>query len=1559
MAAAWEDAPSAQWEDAPSPSDYSDDDSPEAMEAKGLGGANLHDGTTVGGAVNAAATGINSGLTTQLAGFPVDVAEQVKELGKAAIGYPYSKITGKVAPDALQPDTDPEAVVGSSAYLAKKAREAGAGSIIDPYEHTPTTDIINQGASMLAPSILQGGAIATERGIARVRGQAPVERATPAPPAPVDGPVTAEDLKNSPERLTGAPEPAPAPTPAPTPAGKPKIVPKAGESAQQAAERQGLAQPAAAAPGPAPARAATATTDPTTAIKQLNADTGGALPEVRTSALNGDHAATAVDHAHSTIEDEPGQRMAGVIRNENDALTSASQKIVDGTGGTAVGTENTALQDRGTVIDRALGGIRDWFDTNRKQMYADADRAAGGVPMTKFDSFHSVLSDPSKFTGAEGMQLHGDIQNMAQHFGLMGQDGFWKPTTAANVERFRQWVGEQYTPRTGKTVKLLKDSLDNDVAAHGGQNFYAGARALRTKQAAMLERENSISRLIPERNPDGTLSTNRPVPVNELADHIAGQTKEQFDHLINTLHDSAKLGNGELAEGNAAALRELKAHMAERLHEAGVGKPGTNQRLSGRWDSVNYHKKLDAYSLNMPSLFTPGERARLQTVHDAGNALHMDKNYPKTAELQRRLAAGTGSTWRQNVADSAVGGIESVATLGAHAVIPGSGAFVGPAMEMSGASRNLRSKFGGANRAMRARAAEVEGRISQLGNEPGGATPPAGPRGPLPSSPTGERTQPLGQRMGGKQRGATGELNNGEPGSKYPVLSHQYDPDSGEHVVKSPFGETHAQDHGNDIRVLRTDTRPEGEGRGEGTARMAQLADVAHARGGNLLSGINGDSVSPGQKGVIRNLARDRGYKVERNPNATMNETTGNEISDDFNKPVYTIKPRPAVAADTRPLGSRIPGQRGGPKFTPKAEPAEAGYQAPKELENFVRKSAPVHHVDPKGPTNFEELMARKGEKSMPVNPQEAEGSIYSNTKTNIAFRAWHDKLHQDLNAGFDHEGEMKVALEHQRQAKEAGLSEESQRALWADTWETFKHHEDTGSFPSKPREFVAQQMQKQFPGDEKAMVNIGLHQGDPANGGRVMKPGEATAALRSTGVKIGKTSIQTGGSEPTMVASLDRPLTREEMQSVMAKTKQSSIPQRFSNGAGEIHVAPGQEAVAAKQGWDKYDPNQFQMHDARSATEHDAERQAYSQIKPHLTPAEASDIENRAPAHRTAAIKNLLDTFHGSTSIEGTSAMALAGQAKKGWYEKAGKAINSVFGPDAPRFTALLAAMSPQTSVEMNFHNALHTFVNWDKAGRPTDAGAIKKIMEDSSLKNPESESDSNVMDAWHQNGVRALTSKDPEHEGFQLSGPKVDSFYKNLRGNTHEVTNDSWNAIATNIDQKLFSAAYRKVAGDIFGRLGFKSPTYMGVSAKVRAAALQLSKMTGEAWTPSEVQETMWSFVKTAFEHAKATGKSIPELMKSGELNDQLIRGTSDFHSLFGAPEHAGFLDDSRFGKAARRVASQPDTARPAPSEASKAAAEALRPHLEAEGERLEGARQARLANRKARIGNIQVPF
>lgn len=494
----------------------------------------------------------------------------------------------------------------------------------------------------------------------------------PAPPKLAPGPITATELRAAPDRLPpatpeGAPA-APAPSPAATPParvpvpGKPHIrplpaPPAPAATAAEAAARiraeaagqtliKGMeepevapvipkAAPAAAAPlaaplaAPARDEAEIAGTAPTQAqaervgaIRQLQQDTGAVMPQVRNSAVTGDYRETGTDYQLAELGDPT---MRTQIDQENAALRAGSQAQVDSAGGVARGVGQAALEQRGGIIDRALQGIGDWFDRNIRQTYQRADQLAGGVPMTKFDNLQGLLADHSQFTGVEGKQLHADISQVAQQFGMMGSDGFWKPTTVQTAERFRQWLGEQYTPRTGRVIARAKDALDSDVAAHGGQGLYDAGRALRYKRDQMLEGPKGIARLMPEKLPDGRL-INRAVPLDKIADNIANMPREQFDHVVNVLHDSSKLGNGELAEGNAAALNELRRHMAERLHEAGTG------GRDGMWNPYDYHEQLDAYSTKLPAVFSPEGIRRFNTIHDAGNALRLNKRYPGAAK---------------------------------------------------------------------------------------------------------------------------------------------------------------------------------------------------------------------------------------------------------------------------------------------------------------------------------------------------------------------------------------------------------------------------------------------------------------------------------------------------------------------------------------------------------------------------------------------------------------------------------------------------------------------------------------------------------------------------------------------------------------------------------------------------------------------------------------------------------------------------------------------------------------------------------------------------------------
>ena len=247
--------------------------------------------------------------------------------------------------------------------------------------------------------------------------------------------------------------------------------------------------------------------------------------------------------------------------------------------------------------------------------------------------------------------------------------------------------------------------------------------------------------------------------------------------------------------------------------------------------------------------------------------------------------------------------------------------------------------------------------------------------------------------------------------------------------------------------------------------------------------------------------------------------------------------------------------------------------------------------------------------------------------------------------------------------------------------------------------------------------------------------------------------------------------------------------------------------------------------------------RDSLARIEKYLTPPEREKL-NRATA------KNVLDLFDQLPTGEEMAHVAYAGRAKKGWYRKSAEAISNIFGPDAPRFTALLASMSPQSSVEVNLHNAIHTWKNWDAAGRPQGRGAIIKIMGDSVMGNKLTDS---ILPGWINNTVDSLTHPDPEK--LTISGPKVNSYMRNLHGTMGEVTLDSWMAHYANVDAVMFGGSLNASRTD-----PGKSGLYLAYSARVRQAAKHLSKLTGENWTPAEVQETIWSWSKAASEYAES---------------------------------------------------------------------------------------------------------
>ena len=292
------------------------------------------------------------------------------------------------------------------------------------------------------------------------------------------------------------------------------------------------------------------------------------------------------------------------------------------------------------------------------------------------------------------------------------------------------------------------------------------------------------------------------------------------------------------------------------------------------------------------------------------------------------------------------------------------------------------------------------------------------------------------------------------------------------------------------------------------------------------------------------------------------------------------------------------------------------------------------------------------------------------------------------------------------------------------------------------------------------------------------------------------------------------------------------------------------------------------------------------------LTPETIEAMETMARTGRTRPSAKYpegkeITITHGKKAVprlgqEELAAMAFAGRSKKGWYRHSAQQLSNVFEDDTERFIALLAAMSPQTSVEMNMENALRVWKNWDQAGRPTDKKAIKQIMGESVVGTGTEQS---VMNAWVNNSLTALKATDPSK--ITLSGPKANSFMKNLLEGYDEVTLDTWMGRAENVIQDVFG-----------GREGAKGPGYILSAAATRRAATFLEKRTGEKWTPAEVQETIWSFIKALYEKRKSgPGTATPMEKLSKELTQEEIAEVVDFASLMSDPKYSSILKGTKY--------------------------------------------------------------
>jgi hypothetical protein len=350
---------------------------------------------------------------------------------------------------------------------------------------------------------------------------------------------------------------------------------------------------------------------------------------LRDSAVSGDAKAAATDYQQSKLDNEGGQKAAAQFSKERDALSNYTDQLVADSGGTT-GLDETSLHNRGSAILQPLQDLSDHLDDKISTLYQRADAAAGGQPVELSNTAKALANKPEFIGTTEGQQLLRGASAYLRQTGIADDAGTVGNATVQQAERFKQYLNNQWSPRTARLIRTLKDSVDDDVTGSAGGDVYAEARAARAARANLLDNPQGVASLLDTSGPNGI---NRAVNVERVPDAVARMPVDQFGHIVDTLTRMP----AEMQPQAQGALGEIRSQFMQRMQEQA-------QKYKGPWNNRGVTQYLNNNSAKLAKVFSPAELQRMRTLNDAGHILEVDRSYPGAAaqghNLATRLAVG-------------------------------------------------------------------------------------------------------------------------------------------------------------------------------------------------------------------------------------------------------------------------------------------------------------------------------------------------------------------------------------------------------------------------------------------------------------------------------------------------------------------------------------------------------------------------------------------------------------------------------------------------------------------------------------------------------------------------------------------------------------------------------------------------------------------------------------------------------------------------------------------------------------------------------------------------------
>lgn len=399
------------------------------------------------------------------------------------------------------------------------------------------------------------------------------------------------------------------------------------------------------------------------------------LKTARQSALDANGKNAASDY-HVGKYDEPAGVTAKVqFADERAAMQAHAEGIVADTGSVG-GLDQDGRIASGRPVLEALDGLKQWFGSGWRDLYKRADAQAAGVPIDMPNTHAFIGGDKADFLGTtEGESLLRGATARMKSLGMIDADGNAQGVTVKQAEQLKQYLGNQWQPRTSRLIKGMKDAIDDDVIKTGGENgdIYRDARNMRRMQAETIDNPDGIAKIMDSSGPDGI---NRRVPIEDVTRTIASMPDAQFMHVIKTLGAMPE----DLRGLGSAAIAEIKGHFANKLLNAGSNTVGGKARET--WENTPVNAFIDNNSSRIQSLFNSDEIQKISTLRDAGNILSVDKAYPgSSAQAANAMKRGMMSRYIGSAATGAGAG------LGAWAGLPTIGAMGGKILGDSVSSR--------------------------------------------------------------------------------------------------------------------------------------------------------------------------------------------------------------------------------------------------------------------------------------------------------------------------------------------------------------------------------------------------------------------------------------------------------------------------------------------------------------------------------------------------------------------------------------------------------------------------------------------------------------------------------------------------------------------------------------------------------------------------------------------------------------------------------------------------------------------------------------------------------